>query len=265
LARGGPPDRDRGERAPRPDGPVERGGAPSRPDSDPRLRRLRLRDGLPDLLLVRDGRPPAGRPRRPRGRRRGAQCHGTAGRRPLDLHGERLARFEALPRGPRRISGAELAATRSGRGASRAILRRACRGTGLGACPGIGMVRAPGACEAEARSEEDSDAGASSTTSDAAYARNPRAPGGFRRRGTVCFVAAPRRCSRNGLRRGASHPAPRRSHRGPAQYPDRLLGGTRATTTGRMAMPSEQKTRPIGVTTPLGEDVLLLKSMTGTE
>ena len=30
-------------------------------------------------------------------------------------------------------------------------------------------------------------------------------------------------------------------------------------------MPIDQKTRPIGVTTPLGEDVLLLKSMTGTE
>src|SRR5207245_8404349 len=95
----------------------------------------------------------------------------------------------------------------------------------LGTCPGIGMARAPGACEAEARSEEDSDAGASSTTSDAAYARSPQAPGGFRRRGGVSVVAAPRRCSRNGLRRGASHPAPRRSKRRPSQYPDRLLGG----------------------------------------
>src|SRR5207245_9377423 len=55
---------------------------------------------------------------------------------------------------------------------ARAAFRRA-RPEALGACPGIGMVRAPGACEAEARSEEDSDAGASSTTSDAAYARNP--------------------------------------------------------------------------------------------
>src|SRR5437899_12984419 len=43
------------------------------------------------------------------------------------------------------------------------------------------MGRAHGACEAEARSEEDSDAGASPTMSDAACARNPHASEGFRR------------------------------------------------------------------------------------
>ena len=56
----------------------------------------------------------------------------------------------------------------------------------------------------------------------------PMRPLGFRRRGAVCFVAAPRRCTGIGLRRGASHPAPRRPERDPAQYSDRLLEGSPA-------------------------------------
>src|SRR6266852_3245671 len=85
------------------------------------------------------------------------------------------------------------------------------------------MSRAHGACEAKARSKEESDAGASPTTSDAAYVRNPHAPGGFRRRGAVCFVAAPRRCAAPDF-----VAAPRIRPRGVRnatrpQYPDRLL------------------------------------------
>jgi ketosteroid isomerase-like protein len=93
----------------------------------------------------------------------------------------------------------------------------------LGACLGIRPGRAHGACEAQTRSEEEGDPGRSPTTSDAGSARNPHAPFGFRRRGAVCVVAAPRRCAAPDRVADASHPAPRRLERGRAQYPDRLL------------------------------------------
>jgi hypothetical protein len=66
----------------------------------------------------------------------------------------------------------------------------------LGACPSNGASRAQRACEAQARREEEVDAGPSSTTSKDACARYTPAPGGLRRRGAICGVAAPRRWDR---------------------------------------------------------------------
>ena len=63
----------------------------------------------------------------------------------------------------------------------------------------------------------------SSTTSNAEIARNPHAPFGFRRRGGICVVGAPRRWTRHRLRRAAWHLPPRRSERGRLQFSDRLL------------------------------------------
>ena len=81
-------------------------------------------------------------------------------------------------------------------------------GDGLGACRRNGEGRAQGACEPQARSEEESDAPPSPTTSDAASGRNPPAPFGLRAaRGHL------RRCRSSAMdahrrRRGALHMAP---------------------------------------------------------
>jgi hypothetical protein len=58
--------------------------------------------------------------------------------------------------------------------------------------------------------------GASSTTSNEEIARNPRAPKGFRRRGAICSVAAPRRCS-------SASPAAHRLPSGPTTLGTRPL------------------------------------------
>ena len=85
------------------------------------------------------------------------------------------------------------------------------------------MGRAPGSCGAQARREEEVDARASSTTSNEAWARNPLAPFGLRRRAVVCFVSAPGLCDGICLRRGASHTTARRSQRGPSEFAGGLL------------------------------------------
>jgi len=65
---------------------------------------------------------------------------------------------------------------------------------------------------------------ASLTTSDAVIRRESVRPGGLRRDGAVCRVAAPRRCyPPHRLRRRALHPAPSRSQRGLRGYWDRLF------------------------------------------
>ena len=92
----------------------------------------------------------------------------------------------------------------------------------LGASPRIGDGRAHGACEASSRREEESMPSTSSTTSNADIARNPHAPFGFRRRGGIRVVGAPRRWTRHRLRRAAWHLPPRRSERGRLQFSDRL-------------------------------------------
>src|SRR6266849_5739243 len=50
---------------------------------------------------------------------------------------------------------------------------------GLGACPSHRMGRAHGACESQARREEETMWDASLTTRNEAWGRNPHAPGGF--------------------------------------------------------------------------------------
>jgi hypothetical protein len=62
-------------------------------------------------------------------------------------------------------------------------------------------------------------------TSDAAIRRESARPGGLRRDGAVCCVAAPRRCYHlHRLRRHALHPAPSRTQRGLRGNWDRLYG-----------------------------------------
>jgi len=53
------------------------------------------------------------------------------------------------------------------------------------------------------------------------------APKGFGRRLAVCFVAAPQRCSGIACVADASHPARRRSERGPCEFFHGLLSRAR--------------------------------------
>src|SRR5215211_6450463 len=56
------------------------------------------------------------------------------------------------------------------------------------------MDRAHGACVVKSRREEEA-MPRSATMSNDEFARNPRAPSGFRRRAGICGVAAPRQCT----------------------------------------------------------------------
>jgi hypothetical protein len=58
----------------------------------------------------------------------------------------------------------------------------------------------------------------SDPTSNAEIVRNVLAPGGFGRRRTVCFVAAPQRCSGIACVADALHTARRRSERDPRGF-----------------------------------------------
>jgi glycosyltransferase involved in cell wall biosynthesis len=65
--------------------------------------------------------------------------------------------------------------------------------------------------------------GPSGATSNAEILRNALAPEGFGRRRTVCFVAAPPRCSGIAFVADALHPAQRRSERDPCEFSHGLL------------------------------------------
>jgi len=80
-----------------------------------------------------------------------------------------------------------------------------------------------GLARADPRREEEIDAEPSSTTRNEGAARNPRAPKGLRRRRPACCVVAPQRWHRIACVANALHPGLRRSQRGRAVLPRRLL------------------------------------------
>ncbi len=60
----------------------------------------------------------------------------------------------------------------------------------------MGCGRAQGACECQARKDDECDAEASGRSSDAVWRRNPPVPFGLLRHGAICFVGSSRRSAR---------------------------------------------------------------------